>query len=98
MPYCNRNKLSYRVYGSREASESFRYLTRSIPQQKMGLQLVRIGAGTNHVQVLGTMCGFTQVPHCQGRIVPVQEYVPICERRFTGASYPVSYLFYTTHT
>lgn len=55
----------------------------------MGVQLVRVGAGADHVQVLGTLCGLTQVPHCQGRVVSVQEYVPIRQCWVTRASYKV---------
>lgn len=78
-----------RVYGLRQASKSFRYSARSVPQQKMGIQLVRVGAGADHVQILGTMCGLAEVTHCQGRLVSVQEYVPVCQCWVIGTGYKV---------
>lgn len=78
-----------RVYGLGQASKSFRYSAGSVPQQEMGVQLVRVGAGTDHVQVLGAMRGLAQVSHRQGRTVSVPKYVPIGECRVFGTSYKV---------
>lgn len=45
----------YRIYGPRQAGPGFRYTTRSVSEQEMGIQLVRIGAGTDYVQILGAL-------------------------------------------
>jgi len=45
----------------------------------MGVQLERERAGTDHVQVLGTVCRPQEVAHRQRGVVPVQEHVPVGE-------------------
>lgn len=81
--------MCIRVYGPGQASSCIRYFTRSVQKQKMGLQLVRVGAGTDYVQIFGAMCGFTQIPYCEGGFVSIQEYVSIRQRWIFGASYKV---------
>lgn len=43
----------------------------------MGVQLERERAGTDYVQVLGTVRGPQEVAHRQRGIIPVQEHVPV---------------------
>lgn len=50
----------------------------------MGVQLVRIGFGTDYVQIFGSVCRSEKVPYCQRGIVSVQEHVSICERWIVG--------------
>jgi len=67
----------FRILGSRPPRPSPRHLVRGVQEQEMGVQLERKRTGTDYVQVPGTVCGPQEVSHCQRRVVPVQEHVPI---------------------
>lgn len=78
--------LVYRVYGFGQARSGLGHVTRSVSEQEMGVQLVGVGPGTDHVQILGTLRRPPQVPHRERRVVSVQEHVPVCECWVFGAS------------
>lgn len=82
-----------RVYGPGQASSCTGYVTRSLQKQKMGLQLVRVGSGTDYVQIFGIMCRFAQVPYREGGSVSVQKYVSIRKCWIFGTSYKVKIQF-----
>lgn len=68
---------AFRVPGSRPPRPCSRYPVRGFPEQKMGVQLERERARTDHVQVPGAVCRPQKVAYCQRGIVPVQEHVPV---------------------
>lgn len=72
-------RVVYRVFGSRPPRPGPRYVVRGVQKQEMGLQLERERARTNHVQVFGVVCRPQEVAYRQGRIVSVQEHVPVGE-------------------
>lgn len=72
-------RLVYRIFGSRPSRPGPRYVVRGVQKQEMGLQLERERARTHHVQVLGVVCRPQEIAYRQGRIVPVQEHVPVGE-------------------
>lgn len=76
--------VSCRIPGSRPSGPGPRHPVRGVPEQEMGVQLERERAGTDHVQVLGTVRRPQEVAHCQRGIVPVQEHVPVGEYLLYG--------------
>lgn len=55
--------FSYRVYGTGQASPGFGHTSGSVPQQKMGIQLVRVCAGADYVQIFRTLRGPEEVSY-----------------------------------
>lgn len=84
-PYFPRSR---RIYRSGEAGEGFGHPAGGFPQQKMVVQLLRVGSRTDHVQISGLVCGAEEVPHRERGLVPVQEHVSVCQRGFFGECYP----------
>lgn len=54
----------------------------------MGVQLVRIGPRTDHVQVPGSVCGAEEIAHRQRGPVPVPEHVPVGQCGLVGERDP----------
>lgn len=79
-----------RVYGLGQARSSSGHPPGGVQEQEVGVQLVRVRPGAHYVSLLGALCGAEEVPHSQGRAVPVQEHVPVCERGFSRASHQVN--------
>lgn len=72
-------RVVFRIFGSRPPRPGPRYVVRGVQKQEMGLQLERERARTHHVQVLGAVRRPQKVAYRQGRIVSVQEHVPVGE-------------------
>lgn len=69
----------FRVHGLGKTSPCSGHPPGGVQKQEMGLQLVRVSPGTHYVQVLGAMCGPSEVTHCQRGLISIQEHVSICE-------------------